>query len=98
MCQDCPLGLHDDSQAHFQVNKSMLLDHWTPLTTSVNYLKITFCTVTAHDSLQFQEQIHGDKKVVGLYLKIIAIFQDFSYLFDEILVLLDRARDWQTGN
>ena len=65
---------------------------------SINYLKITLCTIIVHDPFQFLEQVHGEKAAVGLYLKIITVFQDFSYLFDGILVLLYRAIDWQTGN
>lgn len=33
---------------------------------------------------------------MDLYFKIITVFQDFSDLFNGILVLLDRVMDWQT--
>lgn len=48
---------------------------------SVNYLKITLCAKIACDPFRFLEQVHGEKRAVGLYLKIITVFQDFSYLF-----------------
>lgn len=54
--------------------------------------------MVAHDPFQFPEQVHREKEAVGLYLKIITTFQDFSYLFDGILFLLDSAMDRQTGN
>lgn len=50
-------------------------------------MKITLCTIIACVHFQFLEQVHGQKVAVGLYLKIITAFQDFSYLFDEMLVL-----------
>lgn len=61
-------------------------------------MKITLCTIIACVHFQFLEQVHGQKVAVGLYLKIITAFQDFSYLFDEMLVQVDGARNWQRGN
>jgi len=77
----------------------MLSDHWNLSSfMCVNYLKRTLCTIIAHDPLKFVEQVHGEEAAVGSCLKIITIFQNFSYLFDGILAGLDRAMDWQTGN
>lgn len=59
----------------------------------VNYLKTTLCTIITCDPFQFLEQVHGEKAAVGLYLKMITIFQDFSCLFDGLLVLLGRTVD-----
>lgn len=60
--------------------------------------KITLCTIIACVHFPFLEQVHGQKAAVGLYLKIITAFQDFSYLFDEMLALVDGAMNWQRGN
>lgn len=49
-----------------------------------------------HNPFKFLEQVRGEKDVMDLYLKIITVFQDFSYLFDGILVLLHRVMDGQT--
>lgn len=61
-------------------------------------MKMSLCTIIASVHFQLLEQVHGQKVAVGLYLKIITAFQDFSYLFDGMLVLVDGATNWQRGN
>lgn len=96
-------GLHDDNhriwfQGSFQVNTALLSDPLESLTLHLLTMKITLCTIIACVHFQFLEQVHGQKVSVSLYLKIITAFQDFSYLFDEMLVLEDGATNWQREN